>query len=164
MFKKGDKVVYGKTGVCVIEDICEKEILRNQKKLYYVLNPMFQQNNVIYAPTDSNKVFMRHIITRKQADELILQIPEIRKNIKSENAASEDYRTGLESHDCSGLIELTARIYEKKQIAKENKKKLGFSDEKYMRLAEELLFGELAAALEIPYDEVTNYIEKRLAY
>ena len=48
-------------------------------------------------------------------------------------------------------------------MAKANKKKLGFSEERYMQLAEELLFGELATALEIPYDEVMEYIEKRLA-
>ena len=163
MFKIGDKVVYGQPGVCILEDICEKEILRNQKNKYYVLRPMFQQNNVIYAPVDSGKVFMRHIITRQQANELILQIPEIKKNLKSEADTPEDYRIGLESYECSDLIELTARIYERKQMAKANKKKLGFSDEKYMKLAEELLFGELAAALEIPYDEVMEYIEKRLA-
>lgn len=50
MFSKGEKIVYGSTGVCVIEDICEKELIRNQKKLYYILKPLFQQNNTIYAP------------------------------------------------------------------------------------------------------------------
>ena len=162
MFKIGEKIVYGQTGVCVVDDICEKEILRKQKKTYYVLKPVFQQNNVIYAPVDSDKVFMRRIITREQADKLILQIPEIKKNLKSEAATPEDYRSWLESHECGDLIELTAKIYAKKEMAKENKKKLGFLDEKYMKLAEDLLFGELSVALEIPFDEVPQYIKQSL--
>ena len=40
-------------------------------------------------------------------------------------------------------------IYSKKQAAKRMKKKTGFIDEKYLKRAEELLFGELAAALNI---------------
>ena len=35
-------------------------------------------------------------------------------------------------------------------------------DEKYMRLAEGLLFGELAVVLGIPYDEVPKYIEEKI--
>ena len=62
MFQKGDKIVYGQTGVCIVEDVVEKALIKNEKKLYYLLKPLFQQNNVIYAPVDSDKVFMRHVI------------------------------------------------------------------------------------------------------
>jgi len=35
-------------------------------------------------------------------------------------------------------------------------------DERFMKRAEELLFGELAAALDIPPESVPGYIEARL--
>ena len=36
-------------------------------------------------------------------------------------------------------------------------------DERYLKQAEQLLFGELAAALEIPYEAVQPYIADRIA-
>ena len=42
------------------------------------------------------------------------------------------------------------------------KKKLGAIDERFMKEGEALLFGELAAALDILPNEVPQYIQKRL--
>ena len=33
MFNRGDKVFYEQTGVCVVEDVSEKALMKNQKKL-----------------------------------------------------------------------------------------------------------------------------------
>lgn len=162
MFSIGDKVVYGQTGVCVITDICEKTLIKNQKRLYYVLTPCYQQNNIIYAPAEDGKVFIRQIMTAKEAEELILKIPEIKGNIKNGEFNAEDCRAALADHTCDALVELTARIYEKKKTAKSLKKKLGFSDEKYMKLAEFLLFGELAESLGIPLESVEKYIAEKI--
>ena len=102
------------------------------------------------------------MITREEAEELISKIPEIIENGNSFDDSKEDYRTCLSSYRCSDLVKLTAQIYEKKKTAQENRKKLGFVDEKYMHLAEALLFGELACALKIPVENVKDYISKRL--
>lgn len=162
MFSVGEKVVYGQTGVCVVESIAEKELIKNQKKTYYVLKPVFQPNNIIYAPTDSEKVFIRPVMTRKEANELILKIPKIKAAAESCEHSADNYRAELSSHKISDLVGITAAIYEKKQNARAQKKRLGFSDEKYMRIAEDLLFGELSVALGIPLAEVTDYISKKL--
>ena len=53
------------------------------------------------------------------------------------------------------------KIYSKKQAAKQIKK-LGFTDEKYLKRAEELLFGELAAALDISLEEVPKVLFEKL--
>lgn len=162
MFSAGEKIVYGQTGVCVIEDIAEKELIKNQKRLYYVLKPLNQQNNIIYAPADSDKIFIRPVMTKEEAEKLILQIPEIVSKIKQGVLSVDDYREKLSSRKSLELIELTAIIYEKKKIAKSNKKKLGFSDEKYMHIAENMLFCELAVSLDIPAEQVPGYIENKL--
>jgi len=162
MFKVGDFVVYGKTGVCKIIDICEKELIVNTKKQYYVLNPVFESKNIIYAPTDNEKIFMRNIITKAQAEELILKIPMIRKKIKFNEEELKELNTVLSSYTCDDLVGLTAQIYEKKKLAIENKKRLGFSDERIMRKSENLLFGELAVALGINIEDVQEYIKNKL--
>ncbi len=157
MFNKGDKVFYGQTGVCVVEDISEKVLTKNIKRLYYTLRPLYQHNNIIYAPALSDKVFIRAIISKNEVQRLIESVPELYKRaLDTQN--EEDYRAALESHSCEELLELAVKIYSKKQDAKRNKKKLGFVDEKYLKRAEELLFGELAAALDISLDEVPKVL------
>lgn len=157
MYNKGDKVFYGQTGVCVVEDVSEKTLTKNLKKLYYTLRPLYQQNNIIYAPVDSDKVFIRAIISKAESQRLIKTVPEVYKKALYKQT-EEDYKSALESHSCDELLELAVKIYVKKQEVKKAKKKLGFIDEKYLHRAEELLFGELAAVLEIPIEEVPNLL------
>lgn len=163
VFKIGDKVVYGQTGVCVITDICEKEFIRNKKNKYYVLSPLTLSNNVIYAPVEDPKVFMRHIITKEQADGLINSIPEIVENMEKTLESDKDgYREEINNHTLSGLVEITTHIYAKKKECSAFKKRLNAVDEKYMKIAENLLFGELSEVLEIPFEEVPKYIAKKI--
>lgn len=148
MFNKGDRIFYGQTGVCIVEDISEKALTKNHKRLYYTLKPLYQQNNIIYAPVESEKVFMREIISADEAKKLIQTVPDIyEKALNGEGKP--DYQEYIDSHSCEELLELAVMIYSKKQAAKRMKKKTGFIDEKYLKRAEELLFGELAAALNI---------------
>lgn len=159
MFKIADKVVYGETGVCIIEDICEKEFIKNQKKMYYVLRPVQANGNIIYAPLENNKIAMRKIITKDQAKALIKQIPSIVENMEAtDDLTFQDYKNEIISHNPDKLVELTARIYNKKRVVSLQKKRLNAIDEKYMKIAENLLFGELAEALEIPIEDVPKYI------
>ncbi len=162
MFSVGDLVVYGKTGVCRVEGQCEKELLKNQKRMYYVLKPANSDNSVIYAPTDSDKVFIRPIISKSEAEELILKIPQISEENGKRILTKEEYEEKIKTHRCEDLVGLTNNLYNKKKSALENRKKPGFVDEKYMALAEKLLFGELAAALEIPIEDVKKYISQKL--
>ena len=64
--------------------------------------------------------------------------------------------------DCAKLIELLASIYDKKRICAQMKKKFGALDERYMKRAEDMLFGEFAVALGIDKNEVQAYISKRI--
>ena len=157
LFNKGDKVFYGQTGVCVVEDVSEKILTKNIKKLYYTLRPIYQHNNIIYAPALSDKVFIRKIISKAEAQRLIKSVPELLNKVL-DGQTEEDYQAALESLSSEELLELAVRIYAKKQAAKRIKKKPGFVDEKYLKRAEELLFGELAAALDIPFEEVPNLL------
>ena len=54
-------------------------------------------------------------------------------------------------------------IYAKRRQAEAQKRRLGMVDERYMKQAERLLHGEFSAALGIPFEEVGDYIAKRVA-
>lgn len=158
MYQAGDLLVYGRTGVCRVERIEHRD-----RQDFYLLKPLYQSCS-IYTPVNG-KVFMRPILSRREAEQLIDQIPSMQVEIhdnKSLRDLSECYQAAIATHDCKDLIELTMSIYAKRKEAEAKKKRFGAVDERFMREGEELLFGELAAALEIPIKEVPRYISNRL--
>ena len=161
MFQVGQLVVYGSTGVCTIREIRENP---GDKRCYYVLKPLYQ-SCTISAPADSSKIFIRPILTRQEATALIDKLPAVSAEPcqnRSIQQLTEHYKAALESHNCMTIAELAKSIYVKKQNAALQNRKLGSVDERFMKRAEELLFGELAAALDIPPESVPGYIEARL--
>ena len=59
-------------------------------------------------------------------------------------------------------MELTKIAYRKKLQKESQHRKLGAVDARFMKRGEDLLFGELAAALGIEREEVLPYITARL--
>ncbi len=162
MFQQGDLVVYGSTGVCRVKELAVRAA---GQQTCYVLEPLYQ-TCTISIPVDSDKVSIRPVMSRREANELIDRIPEVEAepfHCRSIQQLTEHYKAALNSHDCVGLVELTKSIYLKQQNALQQKRKLGTVDERFMKRAEDLLFGELAVALEIPPEEVERYISKRLS-
>ena len=53
-------------------------------------------------------------------------------------------------------------IHAKKESMQRQKRRFGSVDERFLKQGEDLLFGELAAALDIPREEVPGYIAARV--
>lgn len=162
-FSIGDLIIYGETGVCRVEEIVERPFL-DEITSCYKLQPLYQ-SCVIFTPVDKSSVFMRPIITRKEAEDLVDSIKDIQPRelpVAAPRVVSEHYDKIIKTHDCGELISLTVSIFHKRQWLIEQKKKLSAIDERYMKKAEELLFGELAAALEIDKSAVLGYIKEKV--
>ena len=166
MFQPGQLLVYGSTGVCRVEEITAPNLTKADRgRQYYLLKPLFQ-DGVIYAPVDNEKISIRPVISREEAEALISLIPSIQKDpcrASSLQALAHHYQAVIHSHDCKDLLKLTVSIYAKRQQAEAQKRRLGAMDERYLKQAERLLHGELSAALGIPYEEVPAYIAKKTA-
>ena len=77
MFQPGELVVYGSTGVCRVEGFGGLDQPGEDRgKRYYLLKPLWQ-DGMIYAPVDSEKVPMRPVMSREEAEALIGRMPEI---------------------------------------------------------------------------------------
>lgn len=165
MYKVGDLIIYGSTGVCKVTDITGRNpVGLEQEQLFYVLTPLYQ-NYTIFTSTNNTKIFMRPIITKDEAERLIDMIPAIRAEAyhnRAINQLAEHYKESLKTHDCSDLLELCMSIYAKKQAVEQQNRKFGAVDEKFMKRAENLLFGELAVALDIDKEQVSDYITARI--
>jgi len=165
MYRIGDWIFYGNVGACQVTDLSVRKIAGMDKEHpYYTLKP-FDNDCSISIPADNNKIFMRPLISKEEAEQLIADIPSIDAHAYYTTALrqlSEHYEDVLNTHDCHALIEMTMSIYKKRQEADANKKKLGAIDERYMKRAEDLLYGELAVALGIKKHEVQSYIADKL--
>lgn len=74
MFQPGSLIVYGSTGVCRVEDVGPKKIMKDILKTCYTLTPLYSRETIT-VPVDS-PVIMREVISREQAEQLIDRIPE----------------------------------------------------------------------------------------
>lgn len=166
MYKMGDLILYGNSGVCRVNDIKSMDFLHDgNDQLYYVLEPLYQ-SCIINTPVYNDKIFKRPIISKAEAERLIDTIPSIEAEEYHSRVLREltaHYEAAINSHKCSDLLELTMSIYSKKQTLALQNKKIGAVDGQFMKRAEDLLFGELAAALDIPREEVLNYIHERIS-
>lgn len=156
MYAVGDKIIYGSSGVCIVEEICTPDFSREERgRKYYKLRPIYG-TETIYAPIDT-AAFMRPVMSRQEAEKLIARIPDIEAFVsdsRSVTVVRQQYEELFRGHDCETYIQLVKGIYKKGK----NGKKLGQTDQRYMKRAEEVLHGELAVALGITPDQVPEYI------
>ena len=165
MFQPGELVVYGSTGVCRVEKIVGLDQPgRDRNRRYYLLRPLWQ-DGVIYAPVDSEKVPMRPVISREEAEALIDQMPAMEAAVcrgASAQALAQQYQAAVRDGGHQALIEMMKAIHFKRGQAESKNRRLGMIDERYMKQAERMLYGELATALGIGFDEVEPYIASRI--
>ena len=160
MFSVGENIVYGNSGVCRVESI---GVLDSpgmpQDKEYYTLSPIYSKGSKIFTPVDNNKIIMRAVLDRTEAQELIDNIDKIEAMwISDEKSRELEYKEAIKACNCEELVKIIKTIYLRMQDRIANGKKITASDEKYFRLAEDRLYGELAVSLDIPKEEVKEYI------
>ena len=164
MFKKGEYILYGTVGVCQVEGILKPDFSNNDK-VYYSLVPKFDQDTTIYIPVDSPKVKMREIMTRQEAEQFILALPSVAcKRYANDKERPQVYRQVLESGDCVELASMIKEISRMEQSRKGKGRILSVREKDGAKAARRLLFGELAAALDIYPEEVPGYIEVRTGF
>ena len=108
MYKPGDWIIYGSTGVCKVKEITTPDFEKDKSRRYYALEPVYQ-DGVIYTPVDT-RAFMRSVITREDALALIDRIPTMRTEAyycSAPRELEEHYNTYLKSHDCGDPVSYT---------------------------------------------------------
>ncbi len=165
MFDMGAYIIYGGEGVCVVEDIgCPNVSGANKDRLYYTLSPLYRTGKV-FAPVDT-PVFMRPVISRQEAIDLIKAIPGVTGELyESMNLRflTEHYQKVIQRYECISLVKLIKDVGEKRRYAAEHGKKLGQIDERYKKRAEDMLYGELAVALDMDRSAVEPYVKNAVA-
>lgn len=156
--------MYGGTGVCEVLDVATIDYEGMPKdRLYYILHPYDKKSGKIFTPVDNKKTPMRRIISREEANELIDSISDMGNLwIADERMREKSYKECIKNSDCRQLSKIIKTLYLRKQERVAQGKKITALDERYLKLAEDILFSELSFSLEIPKDEMKEYIEERM--
>lgn len=164
MFEKGEYIIYGTSGVCKVEDITTMNMDGiSRSKLFYVLAPSGQKGGRIFTPVENQKTLMRKIMTREEADHLLGEIPSIEELwITSEKQREDLYKESLRSCDCREWIKIIKTLYLRKEERSAQGKKITATDEKYLRMAEDYLYSELEIPLEVPKEQMEQYIARHI--
>lgn len=165
MFQVNDLVVFGTHGICEIKAIGSLSMsAADEDRLYYTLKPLYDvQQSAVYTPVDNEKTPIRASATREEALDIMDQIPLIETIwIVDDRQREEKYKNIMQQNECSGWLQIIKTLYLKKQKRLNEGKKNTTRDDFYLKLAEELLYGELAAALKIDRAEVKEMVEKRI--
>lgn len=164
MFETGTYIICGQHGVCRVEDVGTLKLSEASKdRTYYTLAQIYSRGGVVYVPADSDKIIMRPVISRKEAEALIDAMEEMEELwVENEKRREEVMKNALRTCDCKEWVRIIKTLYARKLARIAQGKKVTASDEKYLHAAEEYLYGELAVSLGMDKREVEQYIIDRI--
>ncbi|MBQ8228125.1 MAG: CarD family transcriptional regulator [Clostridia bacterium] len=160
MLKIGETVQYSGNGVCVVDDI-RWEDFGSGKMQYYILKPVSSGYNTFYIPIDNEKMLskIRKVLTIDEVNEIIASMPESNTPwIENDLERKEEYKKIIFSGDCREIVKVIKAIHIHKESLKEQGRKLHLVDELMLKDAENLLYDEFAAVLNIKKEEVLPFI------
>lgn len=163
-FEKGEYIMYGHNGICRVEDIIHPDIPGADKgRLYYVLVPLAVKGNRIYFPTDKENINARRLISESEAWNFLDEIQDIQElKVDNEKLREERYKEALNSGDRRQWVGILKTLYRRKQTRLRQGKKAASVDERYMKMAEEALYSELAFAMGKRKEEMLPLIREHL--
>lgn len=160
MYKIGESVVYGTTGVCTIISIGPLSMHGvDRHRQYYTLQPLHQSGSVYVPAGEEQPKAMRKPMTQEEARELLTRIPSIEPyEIQSLNykQRTDAFSAALHENCCDSLVQMIKAIDRKKQRGRE--KQQYNVDNSFMKRAMNLLCSELAFALDQPVEEVRTQV------
>lgn len=165
MFNVNDYIMYGSNGVCKVAEICTPKIFgADNKRKYYLLHPVYKEADTIYTPVDNPQVAMRKVISKNEADQLIKKMPTIGTiSVGVDEKKERIFKTALHSCDNTEWIKLIKTIHVSKEEKAVIGKKICETEKIVQKTAEDLLYGELSISLEIPKEQVEEYISNKIA-
>lgn len=150
MYAVGTPILYGRTGVCRVEEIGTPPFRKKDGDSYYTLRSVFSTSGeLIYIPVDA-AVAMRPLIGGGEASDYLARIPKLKPEPFSSRKPAElaaHYQGVLDSCRPESCLMLIKEIYLKEKELAAHKKKLGQVDSRYLKIAERLVYEEFAVAL-----------------
>lgn len=119
MFEIGTYIVCGQHGVCRVEDIGKLKLSEaSGNKDYYTLSQVYSRGGVLYVPADSDKIIMRPVITKEEAEDLIAHMTEIDPiQIDNEKRKDDIFKQAFKTCDNREWVKILKTLYARKAAA-----------------------------------------------
>jgi CarD family transcriptional regulator len=162
MYKIGEYIVKPMNGVCKVEDITHVDMPGADKnKMYYLLIPICDNTGKIYVPADTITGNSRRVMTEQEAEELIAHIPMVEEPwIENEKLRQERYKEVIRRCDPQELAGVIKMVYIRRRKRMAQGKKNTAVDERFFKMAEDNLYGELEFALHKNKGEILELIKE----
>ena len=136
MFDVGDFIIYGSNGVCKITHIGPMKMPGVPKdRLYYTMVPCYIRDSEIFTPVDNERVVMRKVMSKDEAEDFIQSISEIKElEIIEEKRRELEYKQAVLTCEPEVLVSLIKTIYTRMEDRIAEGKKVTSSDSKYFHI------------------------------
>lgn len=150
----GDIVVY-RRDVCKVKGLAEK--YRDDED-YYILTPLDDETLTVYISVEKSKELFRPVMSRDEAEALIEKIPSIEPVEVGDRMIESVYRELIHTDEHEDLVRIIKTCYLRNAAKLSKGQRRSEKDKMYFRMAEKMLYRELAASLDKTYDETADYI------
>lgn len=160
MYQINDHVVYGSHGVCKITGE-EDRVIDRKVISYFALEPVGQPGAKFFVPSKNPAALakLRPLMDRRELLAL-LGSSQVRTScwISDEARRKQRYRELISSGDCTALVSMVYSLHLHKKELFDSGKRMHQCDENFLHDATKLLTTEFSMVLDIPCDEVPQYI------
>lgn len=152
----GDYIVYQKD-VCKIVKIMENPF---SHVLCYSLVPLRDESLKLSVPVTNQSI--RELMSKEDVENLILKIRDIPVITITEGQIENEYKRILSNGTPEDLVAIIKTTYERNQRRIDRNKKTSDKDSRYLELAENYLYYEIATVLEKTFDDAKKYVLERV--
>ncbi len=156
MLKIGETVRYGQSGLCTVQEKCEKEI-GGEVQEYYVLIPFSKKGSMVFVPCGSSQLLEKISLplTKDEIDSLIKSVLDTPTQwIRDFRRRSDFSKKALASSDRKDPLLLIKTIYDHRSEESAGPVRIHTTDDYFLRDAEYLVYSEIAFALGKEYSQV----------
>ena len=159
-FNVNNEVIHCREGLSTI--IGSKEM---NGKEYFLVQVNRISGETFYVPVDSADSIVRHIMTAKEADELLKLVKKIGKDFNTNTKQRRDaYKKRLSSGDVKDIAYLYRQLFFYNKLGENNDEiKLGPVDLDMLNYAKNMLLDELAITYKQARESVEKFVEERIS-
>ena len=165
MLNIGECVIYGSHGLCQVREVLVPSFLeRGKEKQYYMMISAVDDGSVLYVPVEGAEDKIREVTGADNAEDLIEDIEEVDdvelpEGKKAEPAILEI----IKRNDVEEMMGLVKSLRKIKATREAQGKRFATLNERYLNLAEKLLYTELAYSLETEKETIKRRVLEMLS-
>lgn len=156
MYAAGDYIILEKDGIWQVSEL--ETDAKSGEVLCYILKSPKEADNTQNIKADS-KTLLRKVISKDDLTDILSRIPYTRTIQAPNNKIREElYETAMAAYDELEWIRVIKTAY----LRKEEGKQMPF-EEKYSRQAKDYFHLEVSVVMDIPFDQMEDYIASAIA-